>query len=54
MLLTTAGDHVPMIPLSDVNGSMGAIEPEQIGAMAANVGVIPGVTVTSTVVVVAH
>ncbi len=54
VLLTTAGDHVPLIPLSDVNGSIGATEPEQIGAMAAKLGVTPGVTVISIAVGVAH
>ena len=54
VLLTTAGDHVPVIPLSDVNGNVGAAEPEQIGAMAAKVGVTLGVIVTSSVVDVAH
>ena len=54
VLLTTAGDHVPVIPLSDVVGNTGAAVPEQIGAIAANVRVTTGVTVTSIVVVVAH
>jgi len=54
VLLTTAGDQVPVMPLSDVVGSTGAAVPEQIGAIAAKVGVKLGVTVTSTVVCVAH
>jgi len=54
VLLTTAGDQLPETPLSDVVGNTGAVVPEQIGAMAAKVGVTAGVTVTSTVVVVAH
>ena len=54
MLLTTAGVHVPVMPLSDVTGSTGAIEPEQIDVMAAKVGVTAGVTVTSSVAAVAH
>ena len=54
VLLTTAGDHVPVMPLSDVNGSKGATDPSQIEAMAAKVGITPGVTVTSIVAVVAH
>ena len=54
MLLTTAGDHVPVMPLVDVNGNTGATEPEQIGATAVKVGVTLGVTVTVNVVVVAH
>jgi hypothetical protein len=39
-LLTTDGDHVPMIPLLDVVASIGATLPEQNGAIAVNVGVI--------------
>ena len=38
----------------DVDGNTGAAAPEQIGAIAAKVGVTLGVTVTSIVVVVAH
>ena len=54
VLLTTAGVQVPVIPFDDINESTGAIEPEQIGATAAKVGVTFGVTVTVIVVVVAH
>ena len=55
VLLTTAGDHVPVMPLVDVNGSTGATAPEQIGATAAKVGVTFGVIVISKVVAaVAH
>ena len=54
VLLTVAGDQVPVIPLSDVTGNGGAVEPEQIGAMTAKVGVTFGVTVISIVVDVAH
>jgi hypothetical protein len=55
VLLTVAGDHVPVIPLVDVNGNTGATVPEQIGAMAAKVGVTFGITVMSSVVTaVAH
>ena len=43
-----------MILFVEINGRTGATDPEQIGAMAAKVGVMFGVTVTSTVVVVAH
>jgi len=53
-LLTTVGDQVPVIPLIDVVGNTGAAVPEQIGAIAAKVGVMFSATVTSTVVVVAH
>ena len=54
VLLTVAGDHVPVIPLRDVNGNTGAISPEQIAAIAAKVGVMLGVTVISIVVDAAH
>ena len=54
VLLTTAGDQVPVMPLVDVNGSTGAVEPSQIGAIATKVGVTLGVTVTVIVVVLAH
>ena len=54
VLLTVAGFQVPVIPLVDVNGNTGAVAPEQIGAIAAKVGVMLGVTVTSIVVDVAH
>jgi len=54
VLETVVGVHVPVIPFVDVVGSVGAAEPEQIGARALNVGVILFVTVTVRVVVVAH
>jgi hypothetical protein len=55
VLLTTAGVQVPVIPLSDVVGNVGATDPEQIGVIAVKVGVTFGVTVISKVVVaVAH
>jgi len=55
VLLTTAGDQVPVMPLIDVVGNTGATVPEQIGAMAEKVGVTFDMTVTSKVaVVVAH
>ena len=55
VLLTAAGNQVPVIPLSDTNGNTGAAAPLQIGAMAAKVGVTLVVTVISIVVAaVAH
>ena len=45
---------MPVMPLVDVNGNTGATAPEQIGATAAKVGVAFELTVTVTVVVVAH
>ena len=53
-MLTVAGDQVPVIPLVDVVGKIGATLPLQIGVIALNVGVTFGLTVTVTVVVVAH
>jgi hypothetical protein len=54
VLLTVAGFHVPVKPLVEVVGKIGAVAPLQIGAMAANVAVIVGLTVTDNVVVIAH
>ena len=54
VLLTTAGDQVPVMPFVDVNGNTGAVDPSHIAATAAKVGVTLGVTVTVNVVVVAH
>ena len=54
VLSTVAGDQVPVIPLIDVVGNTGAVDPLHIGAMAVKVGVTLGVTVTVRVVVVAH
>ena len=42
------------MPLLDVVGNAAKVAPEQIGATAANVGVIFGLTVTINVAVVAH
>ena len=54
VLLTAAGAQVPVMPLVDVVGNVGATAPEQIGATAAKVGATLGFTVTVNVVVVAH
>ena len=54
VLLTVAGDQVPVMPFNEVVGNTGAAEPEQIGVIAANVGVTVGFTVTASVAVVAH
>ena len=53
-VLSKAGDQVPVMPLLDVVGSAVRVAPEQIGATAVNVGVIFGLTVIASVVVVAH
>mgnify|MGYP006866490376 CR=1 FL=1 len=40
VLLTKAGDHVPLMPLVEVLGNIGAVLPLQIAAMAAKVGTV--------------
>ena len=42
------------MPLVEVVGRVGAVDPAQIAGMAAKVGVMFGLTVTSKVAVVAH
>ena len=54
VVLSSAGAHVPVIPLVDVVGSAVRVAPEQIGATALNVGVMFGLTVMANVAVVAH
>jgi hypothetical protein len=54
VVLSKAGDHEPVMPLVDVVGSADKVAPEHIGATAAKVGVIFGLTVIVNVVVVAH
>src|SRR5205085_12267480 len=55
VLLTVDGLHVPVMPLADVKGSVGAVAPLHIVYDdGLNVGVICGVTVTVTDAVVAH
>ena len=54
MLLSNAGDHVPVIPLFDVVGNVLSVLPAHIGATASNVGVRIGFTVIVCVVVEAH
>ena len=53
-MLFNAGAQVPVIPLVDVVGKGASTAPEHIGATAANVGVIFGLTVMVSVVVVPH
>ena len=50
----SAGDHVPVIPLSDVVGNADNVPPEQIGATALNVGSMLVLTVIVNEAVVAH
>ena len=54
VVLFSAGDQVPVIPLVDVVGKAAKAVPEQIGATAVKVGVTFGVTLIVNVVVVAH
>ena len=53
VLLTVAGIQVPVIPLEEVNGKIGAVAPVQI-AIAVKVGTVLDPTVTVTDAVVAH
>ena len=54
VVLSSAGAHVPVIPLLEVVGNGERMAPEHIGATAVNVGVTLGLTVMVKVVVVAH
>ncbi len=54
VLLTVAGDQVPVIPFNEVVKRTGADDPLHIAAIAANVGVTLALTVTESVVVIAH
>ena len=54
VLLTVAGLQVPVMPLGEVVGSVGAAEPEQIVCAGAKFGTMAGVTVTEKVTGEAH
>ena len=55
VVLLSAGDQVPVMPLVDVVGSGDKAAPAQIGATALNVGmVLAGLTVMVSVVPMAH
>ena len=54
MLLTVDGLHVPVTPLSDVVGKIGAVVFAQIVVAKLNAGVTFGVTVTLIVTGNAH
>jgi hypothetical protein len=56
VLSTTAGLHVPAIPLSDVFGNTGTVPPVQMESVVpkAKVGIVFAFTVTLNVVEVAH
>ena len=53
-VLIVAGFQVPVIPLFDVVGSVGAVLFWQSGPICVNVGIICGLTVMLRVAVVAH
>ncbi len=53
-VLFNAGDQVPVNKLLEVVGNAASVPPEQIGATAVKVGVLFGLTVIASVVVVAH
>jgi hypothetical protein len=52
-VLSIAGDHVPLMPLVDVAGSVN-VPPSHIGSIGSNVGITLGLTVTVIVVGSAH
>ncbi len=54
VLLTVAGDHVPVMPLVEVVGKTGATEPLQIVPTGVNAGVMLELTVTDSVVPATH
>src|SRR5204862_279163 len=54
VVLSKAGDQVPVKPLFEVVGNALSVPPEQIGATWVNVGVIFGFTVMVIVAIVAH
>ena len=54
VVLSKAGDQVPVMPLVDIVGSADKVPPEHIGATALNVGVMLVLTVIVNVAVVAH
>ena len=54
VVLSSAGDQVPVMPLFDVVGNGASVAPAHIGATALNAGVVLELTVIVSVVVVAH
>lgn len=52
--MSTAGDHVPVYPFSEVVGKAFSVAPAHIGATGLKVGSRFGLTVIDSVVVVAH
>jgi uncharacterized membrane protein (DUF485 family) len=54
VVLLTAGDQIPVIPLFEVVGNADKLAPEQIELTCVNIGVVFGVTVIVIDAVVAH
>ena len=54
VVLSKAGDQVPVMLLVEVVGNAAKVAPEQIGATALNAGVMLVLTVIVNVAVVAH
>ncbi len=54
MLLIVAGDQVPFTPFGEAVANIGAVDPEQIGGIAAKSVSTRGVIVTFNVCVVEH
>jgi hypothetical protein len=54
VVLSKAGDQLPVIPLLEVVGNGVKVAPEHIGATAVNVGVMLELTTIVIVAVVAH
>ena len=54
VVLSSAGAQVPVIPLFEVLGNGASVDPEHIGPIAVNVGVILELTTIVMVAVVAH
>ena len=53
-VLLIAGAQIPVIPLFDIVGNAGKVDPEQIAATCVNVGIVFGFTITVIIAVVAH
>ena len=53
-VLFVAGDHVPVIPLVEVNGNADKLPPTQMAETAEKIGNVDEPTVIVNVVVVAH
>ena len=54
MLLTVAGNQLPVIPLVETVGKIGATAPLQMAATGVNIGVLVGFTDIVILVTLAH